>query len=191
MNEMESAQKKRRGSTESFSESEGHLFALKLILMHILLTQMETESGQYKQKPSSMVQLRSNKALIVRHTHTKLNLLLDEFRIPLKPTMATEAITDKYNEIREKGLGILDLRKQVEKVEHDLKVVQAKRVALESGGEPPPPEKKDAAVRKFCGDLFTDLIVYHLYRESDRCRVKGHLEKSKGQEEIKSVPIIV
>jgi hypothetical protein len=118
--------------------------------MHLYNSPFKKESGQFKQKPSSMVQLRSNKALIVRHLHTKLNPLLEEFHIPLRPTMATESIVNKYNEIREKGLGILELRKQVEKAEHDLKVVQAKRAALESGTEPPSSTgKKDGAVRKF------------------------------------------
>lgn len=72
--------------------------------------------------------LRSAKMLPVKSgLQTKVNTLLEEAGVPVKPTMATAAIIAKYDELREKAKDILEMKKQLEKIEHDLKVVKIKK----------------------------------------------------------------
>jgi DNA methyltransferase 1-associated protein 1 len=86
------------------------------------------EKGALEDVLSRKVQsiyLRSTKMLPVKSgLQAKVNLLLEEHGVPVKPKMATERIIKKYDELREKAKDILEMKKQLEKIEHDLKVVK-------------------------------------------------------------------
>lgn len=79
-----------------------------------------------KKAPSTY--LRSTKMLPVKSgLQSKVNTLLEEAGVPVKPKMATSAIIAKYDELREKAKDILEMKKQLEKIEHDLKVVKIRK----------------------------------------------------------------
>ena len=76
----------------------------------------------------SNISLRSTKMIPVKSgLQTKVNVLLEEAGVPIKPKMATSAILAKYDDLREKAKDILEMKKQLEKLEHDLKVVKIKK----------------------------------------------------------------
>lgn len=83
-----------------------------------------------------MVHLRSTQLGISRHTLQRITPVFEEFSVPLKPHMATESVCEEYGKLRDHATTILDLRKQLEKAEHDLKVAQAK-----TGGAGDDPKK--------------------------------------------------
>lgn len=82
-------------------------------------------------KKSPSTYLRSTKMLPVKSgLQSKVNTLLEEVGVPVKPKMATVAIIAKYDELREKAKDILEMKKQLEKIEHDLKVVKIRKGEL-------------------------------------------------------------
>ena len=87
---------------------------------------------QKKEKAPGLIHLRSSKLVPVKQgLQTKLNILLEEFGIPAKPKMATTAICAKYDQIRDKAAEILDLRKLLDKVDHDVKVLQVRKNSMD------------------------------------------------------------
>jgi hypothetical protein len=82
-----------------------------------------------------MVHLRSTQLGISRHTLARVTPVFEEFFIPLKPHMATETVCEEYGKLKDKACAILDLRKTLEKVEHDLKVAQVKTGGGGGAGE--------------------------------------------------------
>ena len=92
--------------------------------------------------------LRSTKLLPVRSgLQTKVNLLLEEFGAPAKPRMATAAVCQKYDMLRGKAVDILELRKQLEKMDHDLKAIQSRQgTALDDDSVGASARKKDSDV---------------------------------------------
>ena len=88
---------------------------------------IEYMSFSRKEKASCLVHLRSNKlSLVKQNVLPKVTLLFEELNIPMKPTMCTSEVCSKYGELRDKAVEIVELRKQMEKLEHDIKVLHTK-----------------------------------------------------------------
>lgn len=91
-----------------------------------------------KEKLNPGVLVRSQKIPIPKQALLlKVHKALQEFGLGPRPTMPTENVCSKFTELQKMTQNLLDLKKQVDKQEHELKIKRAtlQRVLSSSGGE--------------------------------------------------------
>jgi len=91
-----------------------------------------------KEKLNPGVLVRSQKIPIPKQALLlKVHKALQEFGLGPRPTMPTETVCAKFTELQKMTQNLLDLKKQVDKQEHELKIKRAtlQRVLSASGGE--------------------------------------------------------
>src|SRR3954454_3398227 len=91
-----------------------------------------------KEKLNPGVLVRSQKIPIPKQALLlKVHKALQEFGLGPRPTMPTENVCSKFTELQKMTQNLLDLKKQVDKQEHELKIKRATlhKVLSASGGE--------------------------------------------------------
>lgn len=69
------------------------------------------------------VHLRSSKMVVARvNMQAKLAAAVEELGVPLRPRMTTEAIVKASDEVKTGVIQVLELKKQVDRVDHEIKV---------------------------------------------------------------------
>ncbi|KAL3901618.1 MAG: hypothetical protein SGCHY_000482, partial [Lobulomycetales sp.] len=71
------------------------------------------------------VHLRSSKMVVARvNMQAKLAAAVEELGVPLRPRMTTEAIVKASDEVKTGVIQVLELKKQVDRVDHEIKVLK-------------------------------------------------------------------
>ncbi|KAJ3221996.1 swr complex subunit [Clydaea vesicula] len=90
----------------------------------------EVDTPQKKEKCAPGVYLRSSRVAPVKTTmQQKLNTSLQELGIQNgKPTMPTAAVMAAFEELRQQILALLELKRQIDRSDHDLKLQQSRNL---------------------------------------------------------------
>ncbi|KAF9347774.1 swr complex subunit [Mortierella sp. NVP85] len=88
-----------------------------------------------KEKLTPGAYLRSQKMTpIVSTKQQRVQTTLSQLGLPLKPTMPTATVMGKWDQLTNNIVTLLDLKKQVDKLEADLKVVKMRRGSASGSG---------------------------------------------------------
>ncbi|KAJ1551206.1 swr complex subunit, partial [Cladochytrium tenue] len=81
------------------------------------------------------VYLRSSKFTQVKPAvQAKFKEITDEFGIPATPAMPTELVSDRFEQLRLNVIALLELKKLVDRQEHEIRSLEARKRILEKGG---------------------------------------------------------
>ncbi|KAI8927678.1 hypothetical protein BC831DRAFT_451797 [Entophlyctis helioformis] len=89
------------------------------------------ESPLRREKLPSGVHLRSSRLTLVKAAVLpKTNAVLEEYGIGITPKMPTANVCAKFDELRQSIVTLLDLKRSLDRTEHEIKVAQTRRKAL-------------------------------------------------------------